>query len=81
MELKWLEDFLSLADSGSFSRSAEQRHVSQPAFSRPAHSIGGGGSGGGALDRSTVVVLVLTLLTAVALVRVAERKRRERAAR
>ncbi len=50
----------------------------QPAFSRPAPSIGGGGSGGGALDRGSVVALLLTLLTAVALVRVAERKRRER---
>lgn len=49
----------------------------QPAFSRPAHSIGGG-SGGGAFDRGSVVALVLTLLTAFALVRVAERKRRER---
>lgn len=34
MELKWLEDFLSLAATRSFSRSAEQRHVTQPAFSR-----------------------------------------------
>ena len=34
MEIKWLEDFLSLAETGSFSRSAEQRHVTQPAFSR-----------------------------------------------
>ena len=39
MELKWLEDFLSLADSGSFSRSAEQRHVSQPAFSRRIRAL------------------------------------------
>ncbi len=34
MELKWIEDFLSLAEGGSFSRSADSRHVSQPAFSR-----------------------------------------------
>lgn len=34
MEIKWLEDFLSLAETRSFSRSAESRHVSQPAFSR-----------------------------------------------
>ncbi|MBI2311728.1 MAG: LysR family transcriptional regulator [Betaproteobacteria bacterium] len=34
MEIKWLEDFLSLAETGSFSRSAEERHVTQPAFSR-----------------------------------------------
>ncbi|MCK8779906.1 LysR substrate-binding domain-containing protein [Rhizobium sp. NTR19] len=34
MELKWLEDFVTLADTSSFSRSAELRNVSQPAFSR-----------------------------------------------
>ncbi|HEV7440502.1 MAG TPA: LysR family transcriptional regulator, partial [Methylobacterium sp.] len=34
MELKWLEDFASLARTGSFSRSAEERHVTQSAFSR-----------------------------------------------
>ena len=33
MELKWLEDFLSLAQTRSFSRSAEARHVTQSAFS------------------------------------------------
>ncbi len=49
----------------------------QPAFQRPAHSLGGG-SGGGALDRGSVVALLLALPTAFALVRVAERKRRER---
>lgn len=34
MELKWLEDFLSLVDTRNFSRSAEQRGTTQPAFSR-----------------------------------------------
>jgi DNA-binding transcriptional LysR family regulator len=34
MELKWLEDFISLAATSSFSRSAEERHVTQSAFSR-----------------------------------------------
>jgi DNA-binding transcriptional LysR family regulator len=34
MELKWLEDFASLARTGSFSRYAEERHVTQSAFSR-----------------------------------------------
>lgn len=34
MELKWLEDFLSLAHRRSFSRSATERNVTQPAFSR-----------------------------------------------
>lgn len=34
MELKWVEDFLQLAETGSFSRAAELRYVTQPAFSR-----------------------------------------------
>lgn len=34
MELKWLEDFLTLAECGSFSKSAVRRNVTQPAFSR-----------------------------------------------
>ena len=34
MEAKWLEDFLSLARTGSFSQSAVERNVTQPAFSR-----------------------------------------------
>ncbi len=34
MELKWLEDFLAVANSGNFSRAAEARNVTQPAFSR-----------------------------------------------
>ena len=34
MEVKWLEDFLSLSATSSFSRSAEERHVTQSALSR-----------------------------------------------
>lgn len=34
MELKWLEDFVTLADCSSFSRAAEMRNITQPAFSR-----------------------------------------------
>ena len=34
MELKWLEDFLSLAETRNFSRSAALRFTTQPAFSR-----------------------------------------------
>ncbi|RQR63968.1 LysR family transcriptional regulator [Burkholderia sp. Bp9002] len=34
MEAKWLEDFLSLADTRSFSRAARNRHLTQSAFSR-----------------------------------------------
>ena len=39
MDTKWLEDFISLAETGSFSRSAEMRHVTQPAFSRRIQSL------------------------------------------
>ena len=39
MELKWLEDFVSLANTGSFSRSAEERNVTQPAFSRRIRAL------------------------------------------
>src|SRR5207244_10881251 len=34
VDLIWLEDFLSLASTHSFSKSAAQRHVTQSAFSR-----------------------------------------------
>ena len=34
MELKWLDDYIALIETGSFSAAAERRHVSQPAFSR-----------------------------------------------
>ena len=34
MNFKLVEDFLSLATSQNFSRSAEERNVTQPAFSR-----------------------------------------------
>lgn len=39
MDLKWLEDFTSLAETRSFSRSAEERHVTQPAFSRRIQAL------------------------------------------
>ena len=39
MDTKWLEDFLSLAETRSFSRSAQLRHVTQPAFSRRIQSL------------------------------------------
>ncbi|HEY4372956.1 MAG TPA: LysR substrate-binding domain-containing protein [Burkholderiales bacterium] len=39
MEIKWLEDFLSLVETRSFSRSAELRHVTQPAFSRRIRAL------------------------------------------
>ncbi|KKB65188.1 LysR family transcriptional regulator [Robbsia andropogonis] len=39
METKWLEDFISLAETRSFSRSAALRHVTQPAFSRRIQAL------------------------------------------
>ena len=39
METKWLEDFVSLAETRSFSRSAQARHVTQPAFSRRIQAL------------------------------------------
>ncbi|MCW3478460.1 LysR substrate-binding domain-containing protein [Neisseriaceae bacterium JH1-16] len=39
METRWLEDFLVLADTGSFTRSAQARHLTQPAFSRRIRAL------------------------------------------
>ena len=39
LDLDWLEDFVALADTGSFSRAAEVRHIAQPAFSRHIRSL------------------------------------------
>ncbi len=39
MNLVWLEDFLALAATGNFSRAAEERHSSQPAFSRRIRAL------------------------------------------
>ncbi len=39
MDFKWLEDFLSLAETHSFSRSAEIRGVTQSAFSRRIRAL------------------------------------------
>jgi len=39
MELSWLEDFISLANTGSFSKAAEQNNISQSAFSRRIHAL------------------------------------------
>lgn len=39
METKWLEDFVSLAETRSFSKSAKLRHVTQPAFSRRIQAL------------------------------------------
>ncbi len=39
MELKWLIDFTALVEHGSFSKAAESRFVTQPAFSRRIRSL------------------------------------------
>ncbi|MFO1324465.1 MAG: LysR family transcriptional regulator [Burkholderiales bacterium] len=39
MNLIWLEDFLALAATGNFSRAAEERHMTQPAFSRRIRAL------------------------------------------
>jgi DNA-binding transcriptional LysR family regulator len=39
MDTKWLEDFVSLAETRSFSRAAVLRHVTQPAFSRRIQAL------------------------------------------
>jgi DNA-binding transcriptional LysR family regulator len=52
METKWLEDFISLAETRSFSRSAQLRHVTQPAFSRRIQALEGW-AGTDLVDRSS----------------------------
>jgi LysR family transcriptional regulator, hypochlorite-specific transcription factor HypT len=39
MDLSWLADFVALTESGSFSRAAAQRHITQPAFSRRIQAL------------------------------------------
>src|SRR5690606_3470516 len=39
LETKWLEDFVALAMTRSFSKAAERRFVTQPAFSRRIRSL------------------------------------------
>ncbi len=41
MELSWLEDFVALAEHRNFSRAAEARNVTQPAFSRRIRALEG----------------------------------------
>ena len=41
MELVWLEDFIALAEHGSFVRAAEARHITPPAFSRRIRTLEG----------------------------------------
>lgn len=39
MNLSWIEDFMALAATGNFSRAAEDRHMTQPAFSRRVRAL------------------------------------------
>lgn len=39
MQIKWIEDFLTLTDAHAFSRAAERRNVSQPTFSRHIQAL------------------------------------------
>ncbi|MCM5703487.1 LysR substrate-binding domain-containing protein [Larsenimonas salina] len=55
LETKWLEDFVALANTRSFSASARQRHVTQPAFSRRIRSLEQA-VGAQLVDRSTTPV-------------------------
>jgi LysR family transcriptional regulator, hypochlorite-specific transcription factor HypT len=39
MNLSWIDDFMALAATGNFSRAAEERHMTQPAFSRRVRAL------------------------------------------
>jgi DNA-binding transcriptional LysR family regulator len=39
MNFSWLDDFMALVVSGNFSRAAEERHMTQPAFSRRIRAL------------------------------------------
>lgn len=52
METTWLEDFVVLAQTRSFSKSAQLRHVTQPSFSRRIQALEGW-VGLDLIDRST----------------------------
>lgn len=39
MNLSWIDDFMALASTGNFSRAADERHMTQPAFSRRIRAL------------------------------------------
>ncbi len=39
MNLLWLDDFMALASAGNFSRAADERHMTQPAFGRRVRAL------------------------------------------
>lgn len=53
MELKWLEDFLAVAETGNFTRAAQVRNTSQAAFSRRIQQLEGW-LGVSLIDRSSI---------------------------
>jgi len=55
MDTAWLQDFLVLAETGSFSRAADQRNLTQPAFSRRIRALEDW-LGASLFDRSVVPV-------------------------
>ena len=59
MNTAWFEDFLALAATGNFSRAAEERHVTQPAFGRRIRALEEW-LGVGLFDRSSQPVQLTT---------------------
>lgn len=59
MDLKHLEDFVSLCDTRSFSRSAAARNVTQSAFSRRIQALETW-LGAALIDRSTYPTSLIT---------------------
>jgi LysR family transcriptional regulator, hypochlorite-specific transcription factor HypT len=51
MDIRWLQDFLMLAETGNFTRAAERRNASQAAFSRRIQSLEAW-AGAALIDRS-----------------------------
>ena len=39
MDIRWLQDFLTVAERGNFTRAAEERNASQAAFSRRIQAL------------------------------------------
>lgn len=59
MELKWLEDFLAVAETGNFTRAAQVRNTSQAAFSRRIQQLEGW-LGVSLIDRSSIPAQLTT---------------------
>lgn len=57
MDIKWLEDFVALARTRSFSTAARERHVTQPAFSRRIRALESW-AGVSLVDRSSQPIVI-----------------------